>query len=116
MNYPKKVDLPDVFREMILDGGKTYEKFACYDTLHRGMSCNQYLIFKIKRQSKHAAKICIFFSLIPNLIANARKLNDLETWKTIAKKFIKAVLFYGLAACLPGIVSCWFSPHLKSIG
>ena len=76
-HYPERISLPQVYREMILDGGKTLEKFAPHNTLYPGMNLSQYAVFKFKRQAKHAAKICIFFSLIPNLISNARKLNDL---------------------------------------
>ena len=65
---------------------------------------------------KYAARLCIFFSLIPNLMSNMKKLKQLDTWKMIAKKFIKATLFYGLAACLPSLINCRLGPYFKSMG
>ena len=105
VSHPK-LPLTDKFRRVIQDNFQTYSIWQCSKTMHDGMSCPQYWVWKGNRQLKHAAKICIFFSLIPNLVANARKLNQLDTWKTIAKKFIKAVTFYCFAAYLPAIFWC----------
>ena len=89
---------------------------ACYNTLHRGLSCSNYRTLKLKTGMKYSAKLCIFFSLIPNLLTSVKKLHKLETWKTIVTKFIKAVLFYGFMASLPSFLLCALQPLTKSSG
>ena len=93
---------------------KGSEPMLCTKTMHRGLSCNQYAINKLKFSLSAAIKIQLVACLLPLLVMRSKKLKTdfRKTMRSILIKFLRAVLFVTLGGGLPFIMNCRLSPYI----